>query len=403
MPTLIHIDGFEAAITWGTNSSNGGGLATTVANGAAFTHDTGTRRSGSYSLKVVQPAGSATRISKTLTTGIRTLVGSVYFYCAAAPSVQSIILDSGSGPRPTFRLETDGRMSALFNSGTAQSTAGSVCDAAWHRLDFYADTATTNSFFLDWQIDAVAQTRATRALTAQDIPSFQIGSAGTTPTATFFLDDLVLSATAADYPIGEHTVFGVSPTGDGTHVNTNGGMENDAGTDITTTAWQLVDNWPPSSTAFLRQSVIGTTDYAEVTFANHDATMTTIWDAQALLAYTASTSAANEGATIVSFDSFSTFTEVYGNPTTRADYTSASTTAFFYKVSNSLTPCGVITRPGGGWTTTDFDNLKARMGYSGDVTGNPRWNALMIQYAGTISGGGGGGGGDADSLGDLLI
>lgn len=405
MPTLIVVDGFEAAITWAINSSGGGGLATTVANPSAFTHDTGIKRSGSYSLKCVQDGVNASRISKTIT-GTRMLVGSFYFYSAAAPGTASVFFDGASGPRPQFRINTDGTISALFNGGTAQTKTGSVCDSTWHRIDFRADTSVTNAFTLDWQVDAVAQTQATRALTAADNTTFQIGTAGTAPNLTFYVDDLVMSATSGDYPIGEHSVFAIKPSSDGTHNAGTNTIEDNAGNDIHSVnfpANPLVDNWPPDTSVYVRQATADTTAYAEVNFANVDASMTTFWDAQALVAFTASASTANEGATIVSYDGFSTSTEVYGTPSARTNYTTSTTTALNYKVSNTSTVQGVITRPGGGWTSTELNALQARIGYSNDVTGNPRWHGLIVQYAGTVSGGGGGGGGDADSLGDLLI
>jgi hypothetical protein len=399
MPTLILVDGFEYAHSAFVTA--GGGMATSVTNPTVITFDSTVKRTGGFSMKFVYDGANATNVIKTIGS-TSTMVGSIYFRATAAPSVQSSLFGSNSGAVYLFRLETDGRLGAIWSGGTAQNTAGSVCDGAWHRIDWYADSV-NNPYVLQWQVDASAQTNAIRNIAAASQTNLRLGTTGTTHTATFWLDDLVLSTTAGDYPIGEHSVFVSTPSSDGTHVNTGGGMEDNAGTDITTAANGLLSSWPVNTSVFLRQSVVGTGDYAEVNFSNADATVATIWDVSPMLAYTSSTNAANEGGCIISFDSFSTSTEVYGTPSARTNYQTASTIAPFFKVRNASQSDGVITRPGGGWTLTDFNALKARLGYSNDVTGNPRWLGLLVQYAATVSGGGGGGGGDADSLGELLI
>jgi len=389
VPTLILLDGFE----WGYNPLTavtvlGGGIGTSLGNAPGLICDSSVKRSGTYSLKVTQDGANATRLVKSFASTTM-LVGSFYYRATTAPAAASLIT-TASTAIPQLRIETDGKLSALFSGGAAQSTAGSIVDSNWHLIDFKIDVSANPQLF-DWKVDGTAQTQATRTVAASTLTTFSLGSSAAGSNHTFWLDDFVLSVTSGDYPLGStttpHSVLAVLPTGDGTHNAGTNTIEDNAGTDIASpNAFPLVDNWPPDTAAYIRQATIDTTAYAEVTFANHDAAIGTIWDAYPLVAFTSSTNAVNEGACIVSFDSFSTSTEVYGTPAARTNYQSSTTTNVNFKSKNGTTADGLITRPVGNWTTSAFDALKARIGYSGDVTGNPRWHGLMVQYAGVAGG-----------------
>lgn len=384
VPTLIHIDGFEYGISpFVAAHSAGGALGTTVSS-TGITCDSSVKRSGAYSLKITSDGATVIRLLRALTS-TDTLVGSFYFYATAVPTADTVFF-IGNAATPQFRLNTTGTVSALFTSGTAVTTAGTYTDSTWHRIDFKF-VGSANPLTLDWQIDGSAQTQAVRTIAAVNLTGFNLGSSGSAANGVVWLDDLVLSATAADYPIGVHTVLAVVPTSDGTHNSGTNTIEDNAGTDIASpNAFPILATFPPQpNVVYIRQSTISTTAYAEVNFANHDATMTTLWDAQAYVFYQSSTNAVNEGATVVSYDGFTTPLEVYGTASARTNYQTSATTTSASKVANASSSQGVITRPAGTWDTTSFDALQARVGYSNDVTGNPRWLGLMVQYAGTVT------------------
>ena len=139
-------------------------------------------------------------------------------------------------------------------------------------------------------------------------------------------------------------------------------MEANDGTDIgATTAYDKLNSIPPTTTNYVRQATVGTTRYAEVNFADISVTRSGIIGAIGILAYTSATTTANQGACIISKDSFSTQTDIWGNPTTRADYSDGSTSNLFYK---SALIAGVT-------NDTTVNALQARIGYSNDVSPNP--------------------------------
>jgi hypothetical protein len=79
---------------------------------------------------------------------------------------------------------------------------------------------------------------------------------------------------------------------------------------------------------------------------------------------------ADEGACIIK-RSDDTEIAIWGSPAARADYSESS---MFYKSA-------IITPPAGGWTQAEINALRARIGYSNDVSPVPYWENLLIEVA----------------------
>jgi hypothetical protein len=371
MPTLDFIDGFEHQVL----SSNrfGGGNGTGIwdgvnTGGGGLSYVAG--RNG-QALRIAEP-GTSVIFCQTILPTTRTRVGSLYFRTSAIPSSGARFLElwdptSASTIAFFFISAVNGRLEAQADGGTTQTTgATTFADGLWHLLDFFIDSS-ANPWVLKWKVDGVAYTDATVANAASDSGSLFFGTRQSTDTATVQFDDAVFSATAADYPIGPHDVLYGVPTGDNdkTHGGTNV-VEANGGADIDgVAAYALLDEVPATTADYIQQVATGVGNYAEVTFDDQPGGKT-IWGVSGFLAaFASATTASADGTTRVVDGSNNTLTDIYAGD--------MSETALHYRRA-------MIAAPGGGWDS-GYAGVKARVGFSGTVTSQPRWAALMLQYA----------------------
>lgn len=373
---LTGLEGFPNATT-----ANGGGLGIGNPNGNV-TVSTAQAHSGARSLRI-NPSAAAGWVQIALSTPTLMVV-SIYIRFASFPTSDSTLffghVTAGSGLRIEFNQANSRIDASVGGSGTQTGLVVSL--DTWYRVDARMNCASSGNSVIDWQIatgDGSA-TSYTQVSVAQADTTFIGLRLGSTSSETFdiYYDDIIISQTSGDYPIGPHGTERLAPTSDGTHNAGTNIIEDNAGTDIgTTTAYDKLDSVPPDATTYIRQAANGTGNYAEVQFANITATHSSIIAARAVLAYTSETTTANRGACIVSKDDFASHTEVWGNPTTTQDYSDGSTSNLFYK--------GAIIS--GATDDTTVNALEARIGYSGDASPDPYWVDLWIEVAYVISSG----------------
>lgn len=365
MPTISWADGWHHR-TADTNRFGGAtdtGIFSTVTRAAGISFDNETYQ-GAPDLQVVED-GTTTCVERGVPAGNRIAVVSVYFKLpSGAPAAASRIMQI-FGPTNTIKIwiETSGTISAGDTSG--DKIGPNVNDGAIHRLDARFDWSAA-TFTVDWAVDGVNQTQATLATqTPADITVWRLGGT-TSNNVTVRFWHFALSLTSGDYPIGDHRVNVLLPTGDGTHVAGTNTIEDQAGTDIVSpNAFPLLDEWPANTSDYIQQSTVGGTNYAEVTFA--DTTETTIWFVRGTAALFASGTTANDGITRIVDSGGTTLTDVYSGDM-------SENPALHYRAS-------AIAVPGGGsWDQTKLNGLKARVGFSTNVASVPRWTALSLQY-----------------------
>lgn len=374
MTTPILLTGWEHGVT--PTASTGGGLGDGVTSAPTVT--SAQANSGTYSLRCYAASAATPRVQYTLATPA-TLVGRIYFRFAAWPSLDNEILYANVTAGATFAIKIRAATHKLYarffavSDGTEHATA---CELdRWYRLDFKFD-ASTGTSTIDFKLDGVDGAQLTHSQTATTFTALPLGPSNS-DTLDMYLDDLVVTATSGDYPIGAGGTEGLSPTSDGTHNAGTNVMEDNAGTDIgAVTAFDLVGKVPiNTATSYIRQAANGTANYAAVNFADISATHGAIIGAEALLAYTAATTSGNTGGCIVSKDGFSTSTTLWGAPGALADYSDGGTAAPFYK---RAIVAGVT-------DDTTVNALAARLGYSGDANPDPYWINLIIEAAYTVT------------------
>lgn len=366
MPTLVDLDSFAHHSRGAAVAAPFVGIYQSVGT-LDPSFDLGVTRTVGHvaSLKIAQNGSQTSYASRTVPTGNRLTVGSIYFRVDTAPSVQSTLLHA-TGPTnaPQFNILTDGKLRAWFGANQ-QDTAGSVADGQWHLLDWRADVS-TSTFTMDWTLDGVAQTQTSRASqTPADFASWRFGSPSAGNTLTAYLQDYVLSVTSGDYPIGPHLVKALYPTGDGTH-NLNGHITN--ATSGTTNLYQSISDWNgglPDTATYLTQNAIGASDYAEVTLS--DPAEGTIWDVGFIMA--AYADGVNADTADLRFVD-SGGTTIYS--TGLLDYSVSTTVVGYHRE--------ILARPGAGWDAT-IAGTKVRWGFSTDATPLPRLSAVIVEYA----------------------
>jgi hypothetical protein len=247
-------------------------------------------------------------------------------------------------------------------------------------VDFIADVSTTTRT-ANARVNGTGLGPATQASTASTFTNVRIGKNVDTTTANVQVryDDLVVSATEADYPLGEHEVLALRPNADGTHSFTaNDFIRGDAGAAILVSAtdvWTLLDDeffGTIGTSDSVQQNVIRTTGYVEFQLDPAPRTVDA-WGIQIHGQYDADATGAST-VTLKENDG-GTLRDVYTN----ADV--SNTTETF------LSHCRTTAPSGGAYTQAKLDALRLRWGYSGDVTGSPIVHALMVEAAFPVSAG----------------
>jgi hypothetical protein len=369
MPTLVWGTGWE----YGVNPvTNGGGLADVVTGTPTVV--TTPVRSGTYALSI-NPAAATENMRKNLSSQI--VVERRYVRLETLPAATSELWRFASTGTADLKInynQPDNKFELVYTGGgVAQLSSMTVSADQWYRFDLKLDHS-VDPHTADWQVDGVAQTQTVSpAQVADNVTSVYFGAFGAVTIDVYF-DDVYISYTAADYPIGDSEIKKLSPDADGTHSPATpdcirGGGASPALISGSNTAFQYMDDVPfptgaaPTTDRINQDITAGhTTHYVETTFP--DISETTINGVIGLLAYGGDSATANNGST-KAVRSDATEINIYAGD--------MSETTVFYKFA-------VVTAPGGGWTQAEVNALKMRQGYSTDITPNPFWQATMLEY-----------------------
>lgn len=378
MLTPIFFTGFEHGV--GPPSASGSvGLydltntdsITIVTSPAAAIH------SGTRALQISQTA--TTRTTGWNFTATNEIILRFYVYLPSTlPSASVMLMHNvvSTGKAWNFRYnQTTGKFQMIWGGTTgAQDSTMTVAPDTLYRVEckVVVNAATRTC---DWRIAegdgaAVVQTQSASTETAGTTSGLRLGGSGT-QTMTAIYDDVFLSVTAADYPIGVGSTEFRTTTADGTHNPGVNIIEDQAGADIgVVTAWDLLDDDPLSGTAdYVRQFANEATKYAEVLFA--DTTRTNILGVIGEVNVASSSAGFSCNAAMVIIRQDATEVGVLGTSSAPAAFTSSGP---FYKRA-------IITPPGGGWTQAEVNALKGRCGFSTDTNPIPRLHAFALEVA----------------------
>ncbi len=373
--TPIWVCGSECGIITGATSNHYDPQV--IGTGGAITSDTTFFRPGGLRSLKVAATGAITNMQSPIAAGTTVAMARVYFYFATLPgadcSIVAFTTASGSTGTASFiryTTATTNLVAILTPSGVASTGSAAIVAGKWYRLDIkYNVSATT--YTMDWQLDGVGQGQA--SLTAQTI-----GTAGklkmgvlSAVTATVYFDDMVAAtALAADAYIGEGRVVGYVPVSSGTHVETAGDLQDDASANVAvneTTSWAKVDEVPmTSNTDFIKQVVLRSTSYVEYLFATGGENVPPRAVEHVTLFHNTTTGTNTQKA------------QLYDGTTAADSYALVSAGSVAGTLA-SRRKCYTQTPSATAWTPANFNSLRGRWGFAGDVTGPPAMDAMMLE------------------------
>jgi hypothetical protein len=361
-PTPVRLTGFEHGVA----STAGAGLFTAI-NGAGVTIDSALARSGGYSLRIADVAGSAHNAQ--VSVGGAVAVARFYLRLAALPAANVIelaVLDAASGSDLVLGYDSASQALSLALGGGPSVSTAQIMAGTWQRLDirYAADTR-----IADWRVDGVTQTGLSTSGGASTVSRIVFGSRVAADAYTANYDDLLVSGTSADFPIGGGSVVALRPGGMGSS-NNPGSFRHEDASPIDAGTYLRLDDDPLSGTAqYIRQQAGTAADYIELTF--QDTAESCLSGISGIIAYHSATTTANNGKT-----------SVFVGATERIVYSGdMSEATIFYKSA-------IVAPTAAPWTMAAVNSLVGRSGYSGDYSPNPYWDGLLLEMAsgGTTSG-----------------
>lgn len=346
-----------------------------VSAAAAVSFSTTTVRSGARSLRL-NPSAAASNVTVCALPSYARLVGRFYLQFASLPTADQVICGTqGTVATANVRFkQSDSKLYAGVGT-TLGATGVSVTTGIWYRIDFDFNVTAGNDTS-DVQVDGTACGQASATGSTGSTTTGPIFGNSIANTFDLFIDDVVLSQTAADYPLGAGHVDHFVPTADGTHnvAGTNDFERGGTGTDIlnaTTDAYLLIDDVPLDDTTPDTNDYINmiappnATDYVECVFGPAPGISTPTAGPRAVEVI-AGIHQAGTGLGNMEI-------RLNDNGTTNAVYSAtgvAGTTTIIYKRKHYATA-----PTGGAWTATsgagNFNNLKMQFGSPAALDVNP--------------------------------
>lgn len=303
MPTLTFCCGAECGIVGINAAPTVARRHWTTTGTTAPTINTVLARSPGLRCYSFSPANTTSYLSQTITGSPTTCVGRFAVRFETLPAGNAHLFSfntAGSWCFVAFRA-SDNTIGVTTSTTLATFTAGPVIEAGrWYVVDVKANIV-ANPWLIDFRVNGTAYTQHSIAIAAGTFTTFRVGGevTNTDKTHTAYIDDIAVSSTSGDYPIG-HTgyIVGLSPNVDGTHnfsANTDFKYNDTTGflssaTDVYTYLDDLLDN----TTDFISCNAASNTEYIEVGFQNLPESVASINGMEIVSAHHASSTAANK-------------------------------------------------------------------------------------------------------------
>lgn len=364
------VEGFEHGVT---ANGTGGNVYPTVNAGGTLSIVASRRGAGARALeRAASASGGSFQINLPSSSVVVVGVFYVYFTTLSLGATNRQIYNLRNGGNNIAFLGvilTGGSHKFRMTAGAATQDSAAISLNTMYRIDYRAtlnDGADT--IVVDWSINGAAQTQASGSTVQTTITNLLFGNCtnlGGGETMTCEWDDMALSTTSGDYPIGDIEVVSLAPTNiDLANSNTPTDFQTDGGIDPVAGDFAKLDDAPltASLTDWIAQDVTGTGKFLQLDIANPVGTPLGV-GVSAAVTNDASATCRYEYRSRQS-DATEVATQVTINPTTAGAY-----------LRHFIPP------PSGGWTNQKLADLVLRFGYSNDVTPLPRFSAFTVSYA----------------------
>lgn len=382
---ILYASSFDAQFI----SSVGGGGATTALTdrkyfdnvaGTAPTISTTTFLHGTAAMKIDGTVSGNSNVQYTLN-NLSTMAAGCWFQIGAGtPSANCRVLRfTPTNHELAFMSTGTIQLRPAGATGTDLFTPGA---GVWYWISLACDTS-ANPHTLSARVYgpsgllAATDAALTSATAATPQTGLTIGSVSGSGAGgvDYYVDSLVVSD--ASSLLAPRRVLLLRPTGNGTHSFTANDFQNQASTNLTTASdfSALVNKVPPATTTFAKQVVIRTTGYCELTFEDLPTTgistpeyVQLVGAFHPVAAQTANTSQMrlNDNGTITA--------------EALIDASVATDTLEYRKHGYQVAPS-----TSGAWTTNLVNGLKARYGFSDDVTPNPAIDAIYLETVAPVT------------------
>lgn len=293
MPTLVHLEGWDHQADPTAATRGGGGLTTQLLNRkladttnqeATHTYSTSVvhhAHTDSAALRITNPPNTANWITNLSGTSQHVVAHLAFRYAVLPVGSSSAALvrfmsSAGVGHDIQVRSGT-GVMRAAFGGANGADQAAVVVNT-WYILEAHVESVGTQHDLV-WKVYPAGtpgsplvtqRTDSGTGLTDDFFTEMRVGGgAATVTTLDLFLDDWLVSETAADYPLGEHFLKTYKPNGKGTHNQLTGTFKNAALTAITNSNPQNahldIDDIPGDPATYITQNTNNTAAYLEFT------------------------------------------------------------------------------------------------------------------------------------------
>lgn len=396
MPTIVQMTGFEHGSPLGLRNGLAGGTQFDFTQGVEGTNilvqNVNTRNGQGYAGRFVVTTSQTADAYWTASGGspgnslvsASVLVGRLWWcpesLAGASGGDTPAIMHINSSAHGNSYLEyheSSGILSLVLGSGSIQfSPNNAVSVGSWCAIDFRFNMSGA-TWTCDWRLNGVTMPQATYAAgTSDTITEFRIGCTSAFNIVMSY-DDVMLSQTAADYPLPDAHIIALPISGSGTHVD-SGNFQQTAndGTSFTaiSSPQALVSELPPtvgSSMGAVAQTTVDANGYLEFTHtampANHVYAVKHV-----ICGYASSGSATNLA--VVLRDGTSNGNTL-GTPTAPVNPSwSWSNTSLYWQNHVYATPPS-----GGTWTQALVNALRTRVGFSTNITAQPGMNAAYLE------------------------
>jgi len=330
-----------------------------------------TKRTGTYALKC-NPSNAQHHAYAYFLASSAYFVSRVYVTFTTLPNAKVPISINGLFVGAWFN-PADSKIYASDNSGNLGATGVAVAQGGTYRIEVEINLS-ADPWTIDVSVDGSDCGQKTYAHSASTDNTIYLGNVNVNCTGEWYYDDVIVSQTLADYPIGAGSVLVFVPTSDPAGGQVAIATHWHVGTSATTlangatTCWTYIDDVPLPSGAVNDDSLNNAHDdggasYIEVLLACAAATIAPRGVEAITAAHQVGTNPCNLTVKLNDGGTLSDI-KVWSNP---------GATYVYARAHFATAPSG------GAWTLAKLQALRARIGYSTDVNPDIFCDALMIE------------------------